>query len=255
MAASHTLLSLSFRRSREMDGIMLDLQAMKDTLIAIERETYNITAIIVRLLPEQNTLIKLQAIKTSLLAIEDKTDILATIINTLIQESTLIGRLQSISRDVQAMLTQMERRDTSAQHSATQSQPTVQQSYEPGQATLKRRRIEYDHRHQPIAKTNMQHPALQSQPTVTMQQNYCTNDGRRHWSITASSINVSYSEVSPIQLKPMTKENMKLTTIADPSIPRKGTPPPPNFWAMSRPNGRMDQDVPWYVGKPWPRRR
>ena len=28
-----------------MDDIMLDLQAMKDTLIAIERETYNITAI------------------------------------------------------------------------------------------------------------------------------------------------------------------------------------------------------------------
>ena len=58
---------------------MFDLQAMKDTLIAIERETYNITAIIVRLLQEQNTLIELQAIKTSLLAIEDKTDILATI--------------------------------------------------------------------------------------------------------------------------------------------------------------------------------
>ena len=151
---------------------MLDLQAMKDTLIAIERETYNITAIIVRLLPEQNTLIELQAIKTSLLAIEDKTDILATIINTLLQESTLIGRLQSISRDVQAMLTQMEWRDTSAQHSATQSHPTVQQSYEPGQATLKRRRIEYDHQHQPIAKTNMQHPTLQNQPTMTMQQLY-----------------------------------------------------------------------------------
>jgi len=71
-----------------MDGIMLDLQAIKDTLIAIERETYNITAIIVRLLPQQNTLIELQAIKTSLLAIEDKTDILATIINTLLQESS-----------------------------------------------------------------------------------------------------------------------------------------------------------------------
>jgi len=43
--ASYTLLSLSSRRSREMDGIMLDLQAMKDTLIATERQTYNITAI------------------------------------------------------------------------------------------------------------------------------------------------------------------------------------------------------------------
>jgi len=171
---------------------MLDLQAMKDTLIAIEREMYNITAIIVRLLPEQNTLIELQTIKTSLLAIEDKTDILATITNTLLQERTLIGRLQSISRDVQAMLTQMEWRDTSPQHSATQSQPTLQQSYEPGQATLKRRRIEYDHRRQPIAKTNMQHRILQRQPTMTMRQLY--ERRRRHWSITASSINVSCSE-------------------------------------------------------------
>jgi len=151
---------------------MVDLQAMKDTLIVIERETYNITAIIVRLLPEQNTLIDVQAMKTSLLAIEHKTDILAAIINTLLQESTLIGRLQRISRDVEAMLTQMEWRDTSAQHSVSQSQPTVQQSYEPVQATLKRRRIEYDHRHQPVAKTNMQHPTLQSQPTMTMQQLY-----------------------------------------------------------------------------------
>ena len=66
----------------------------------------------------------------------------------------------------------MEWRDTPAQRSASQSQPTVQQSYEPGQATLKRRRIEYDHRHQPIAKTNMQHHTLQSQPTMTMQQLY-----------------------------------------------------------------------------------
>ena len=60
-----------------MDGIVADLQAMKDTLIATERETYNITEIIVRLLPEQNTLIDVQAMKTSLLAIEHKTDILA----------------------------------------------------------------------------------------------------------------------------------------------------------------------------------
>ena len=70
------------------------------------------------------------------------------------------------------MLTQMEWRDTSAQRSASQSQPTVQQSYKRSQATLKRRRIEYDHQHQLIAKTNMQHPTLQSQPTVTMQQLY-----------------------------------------------------------------------------------
>jgi len=87
---------------------MADVQVMKDTLIAIERETYKITAIIVRLLSEQNTLIDVQARKTSLLAIERETDILTRIINSLLQESTLIGRLQSISRDLEAMLTQME---------------------------------------------------------------------------------------------------------------------------------------------------
>ena len=141
-----------------MDGIMADVQAMKNTVIAIERETYNTTAIIVRLLPEQNTLIDVQATKTSLLAIERETYILTTIINSLFQESTLIGRLQSISRDLEAVLTQMEWRDTPAQHSASQSQPTTQLSYEPSQATLKRHRIEYDHRHQPVAKINMHHP-------------------------------------------------------------------------------------------------
>jgi len=143
---------------------MADVQVMKDTLIAIERETYKITAIIVRLLSEQNTLIDVQARKTSLLAIERETDILTRIINSLLQESTLIGRLQSISRDLEAMLTQMEWRDTPAQHSASQSQPTIQQSYEPGQATLKRHRIEYDHQHQPVAKTNMQHPHCKASP-------------------------------------------------------------------------------------------
>ena len=84
---------------------MADVQAMEDTLIAIERETYNITAIIVRLLPEQNTLIDVQATKTSLLAIERETYILTTIINSLFQESTLIGRLQRISGDREDVLT------------------------------------------------------------------------------------------------------------------------------------------------------
>jgi len=46
----------------------------------------------------------------------------------------------------------------------------MHQSYEPGQATLKRHRIEYNHQHQPIAKNNMQHLTLQSQPTMTIQQ-------------------------------------------------------------------------------------
>jgi len=55
-----------------MDDIMVDLQAMKDTLIAIEHETYNITAIIVHLLPEQNTLIDVQAIKTVCLQLNAK---------------------------------------------------------------------------------------------------------------------------------------------------------------------------------------
>ena len=48
-----------------MDGIMNDVKYMKDTLIAIERETYNITSIIVRLLLEQNTLPDVQPINTS----------------------------------------------------------------------------------------------------------------------------------------------------------------------------------------------
>jgi len=87
---------------------MADVQAMEDTLIAIERETYNITAIIARLLPQQNTLIDVQAMKTSLLANERETYIFTTIINTLLQESMLIGRLQSISRDLEGVLTQME---------------------------------------------------------------------------------------------------------------------------------------------------
>jgi len=78
---------------------MLDLQAIKDTLIAMERETYNITAIIVRLLPEQNTLIELQAIKTSLLAVEDKTDILASIINTLLRRSRDFDKLTERNRE------------------------------------------------------------------------------------------------------------------------------------------------------------
>jgi len=119
-----------------MNGIIADVQATKDTLIAVERETY----------------------------------ILTTRINSLLQESTLIGRVQIISRDLEAALTQMEWRGTPAQHSASQSQPTMHLSYEPRQATLKRHRIEYDHQHQPIAKTNMQHPTLQSQPTITMQK-------------------------------------------------------------------------------------
>jgi len=46
----------------------------------------------------------------------------------------------------------------------------MHQSYEPGQATRKRHRIEYNHQHQPIAKNNMQHLTLQSQPTMTIQQ-------------------------------------------------------------------------------------
>jgi len=85
---------------------------------ANERETYNIRAITLSLLPEQNTLIDVQAMKTSLLAIERESYILTTIINTVLQESTLIGRLQSISRDLEAVLTHMEWRHTPAQHKA-----------------------------------------------------------------------------------------------------------------------------------------
>jgi len=84
---------------------MDDVKYMKDTLIAIERETYNITSIIVRLLLEQNTLPEVQAINTSLLATERETYILTTIINRLLQESTLIGRLQRISGDLEDVLT------------------------------------------------------------------------------------------------------------------------------------------------------
>jgi len=116
---------------------------MKDTLIAIERETHNITSIIVRLLLEQNTPHDVQAMNTSLLAIERETYILTTIINHLLQESTLVGRLQKISGDLEDVLSEIDLRGTPAQQRESQSQPTMQQLYHRRQMTLKRRRLEH----------------------------------------------------------------------------------------------------------------
>jgi len=126
-----------------MDGITDDVKYMKDTLIAIERETQNITSIIVRLLLEQNTPPDVQAMNTNLLAIERETYILTTIINRLLQETTLIGRLQRISSDVEGVVTQIELYGTPAQQRESQSQPTMQQLYYHRQSTLKRRRLEH----------------------------------------------------------------------------------------------------------------
>jgi len=92
-----------------MDGITDDVIYMKDTLIAIMRETYMIT----------------------------------TIINCLLQKTTLIGRLQRISSDVEGVLTQIDLYGTPAQQRESQSQPTMQQLYYHRQSTLKRRRLEH----------------------------------------------------------------------------------------------------------------
>ena len=113
---SLTFASLSLQYSLQMDVAMTSVEAMNVSVLAMQRETENLTRII----------------------------------TCVLQAFSVMKRLERISGELLAVLDELQWQGNPMQQSTWQSQPTMQESYQRRQAALKRHRIEYDHQHQPI---------------------------------------------------------------------------------------------------------
>jgi len=85
-----------------------------------------------------------QVMKATLLAMQRETDNLRKIIARLLQVSTLMERLQRISVDLETVLKQLEWRVSPTQYPASQSKLTMQELYERRQAALERHRKKFE---------------------------------------------------------------------------------------------------------------
>jgi len=85
-----------------------------------------------------------QVMKATLLAMQRETDNLRKIIARLLQVSTLIERLQRISVGLQSVLKQLKWQESHTQHPASQSKLTAQEFYKRRQAALERHRKKFE---------------------------------------------------------------------------------------------------------------